>query len=79
MSLPGIKVSSQTELVEQKMNAENFAKKEEVEILKLPGIAVLHHRSFGEIGEVIANVLKSRKNIASIKYVIGSHFEITLQ
>lgn len=47
------------------------------ERLNLPGIDKLHQQPFEDIGLVLANVLKSRGNIVSFKYVVGSHVEIT--
>jgi hypothetical protein len=74
MSLPGIIARNQSELVQQKM--ESVESSEQTEILKLPGVTTLHLKSHAEIAAVLTNLLKSRSNITSIKYVLGSHFEI---
>lgn len=47
------------------------------EIFKVPGVETLHTKPVEEIGNVIANVLRSRSNIKSITYEIGKHFELT--
>ena len=43
----------------------------------IPGIKVLHQKSVNDIAEVLAMVIKSASNIQELKYVIGSHIEIT--
>lgn len=72
--LPGLKAKSQNEVIEQELQA---SVKEFTEMVKLPGIDKLHTKPSDEIGLVLANLVKSRPGIKVIKFVIGSHIEIT--
>lgn len=68
MSLPGITAKTQQELVEQTLAAEP---KITTEVLRPPGIDKLHQRPIEEIAAVLANLLKSRRNIAEFTYRTG--------
>jgi len=71
MPLPGITPKTQSDLVDQNM-------KDVTDILKLPGIEALHTKPVEEIAAVLANLLKSRVGITSLKFVVGSHVEVTV-
>lgn len=49
------------------------------EVLRLPGIDVLHQKTKEEIAEVLTMVLKSRSNIVGLNWVVGKHIELTLE
>lgn len=74
MSLPGITPRTQSEVVEEALNN---SQKVHVETLKLPGITTLHTKPTDEVAAVLANLLKSRTGIISLKFVVGSHVELT--
>jgi hypothetical protein len=74
MTLPGLNPKTQNEIVEQELQ---LTTNEITETIKLPGISTLHMKPTEEIALVLTNLLKSRSNIKSITYVIGSHIELT--
>jgi hypothetical protein len=74
MPLPGLNMKTQNEVVEQELQSTT---KEFTEIVKLPGIDKLHTKPFDEIGLVLANLIKSKAGITALKFVVGSHIEIT--
>ena len=65
---------SQSDLLREQIEAQN---EEITEVLKVPGIQTLHTRSKDEIAAVLSNLIKSRAGITSLKFVLGSHIEIT--
>lgn len=69
MPLPGITPKVQSDLVpsEEKVYTEN---------VRLPGIEKLHEKPVDEIAAVLANFVKSRPSMVSMKFVIGSHIEV---
>jgi len=64
---------NQAELVEQKLGVRAEIEKDNVVV---PGIKTLHTRSVEDIAETLAVVLRSRPNIVSFKFVVGSHVEV---
>lgn len=46
------------------------------DILKIPGIEDLHNKSFEEMAEVLANIIKSRRGMVELKWVIGERIEV---
>jgi hypothetical protein len=74
MPLPGLNTKTQNELVEQELQASTS---EVTEVVRLPGIATLHTKPSDEIGAVLANLIKSKSGIKSMKFVVGSHIELT--
>lgn len=47
------------------------------ETLTPPGIQTLHLKELSEIGEVIANVIKSRRGVTQLVYNVGQSIQIT--
>ncbi len=74
MPLPGLKPNSQSDIMKQELSEKP---RQVTDTLRLPGIDKLHLKSKDEIAEVLANVLKSRANITALKFVVGSHLELT--
>lgn len=64
---------NQQELVQQQMGVKAEVLKDNVVV---PGIETLHTRDASDIAETLAVVLRSRPNIVSLKYVVGSHIEL---
>lgn len=44
--------------------------------IAVPGVDKLHEKPVEQIAKTLAIVLKSRPNLLSFKYVVGSHVEI---
>lgn len=72
MPLPGIVPKTQADLVPEE-------KQLFTDIVKLPGIELLHTKSADEIGAVLANFIKSRPSMTSMTFVIGKHIEVVSQ
>ena len=66
--------TNQTELLRDQIQSQNQSVTEK---LRLPGIETLHERSASDIASALANVIKSRKGITSLTFVVGSHVEVT--
>jgi hypothetical protein len=49
------------------------------EVIKTPGIETLHLKSVEEIGETIANIIKSRAGVTAITYTLGHSIQVTSQ
>jgi hypothetical protein len=64
---------NQTDLLKQQIQSQNQTVTEK---MKVPGIETLHLKSADEIGNVLANVIKSRSGVISLVFVMGSHIEI---
>ena len=47
------------------------------EKLALPGLKDLHTKSFSEVAEVLTNVLKARKGLLALNWVLGEKLEVT--
>lgn len=73
MSLPGLTANSQQEEIENELASRQKVVKEK---LRLPGIEKLHLKSKEDIGAILANVIKSRSGVVSIKFVIGEYIEL---
>lgn len=73
MSLPGSNVKSQQEQVNDELSTQ---RKIVTERLVIPGIATLHEKPKDEIAAVLANLLKSKAGMISLKFVIGEAVEI---
>lgn len=74
MSLDGINVKDQTQLISDNLEA---SPRQITERLETPGVTTLHLKSRDEIAAVLANIIKSRSELVALKYVLGSHFELT--
>jgi predicted transcriptional regulator len=74
MPLSGLSAKTQNELVEQELQTNT---KDVTETVRLPGIATLHTRPSEEIAVVLTNLIKSRSGIKALKFVVGSHIELT--
>lgn len=44
--------------------------------LRIPGLEILHTKPFDEQAETLVNILKSRKGIREIRWVLGEFIEI---
>jgi hypothetical protein len=74
MPLPGVKAKNLNDLVNQ---AVQDSEKIVTDRIELPGIKQLHTKSKEEIAAVLTNFLLSRSNVKELKFVIGSHIEVT--
>ena len=69
---------TQAQIVEEKLGNRGLQQMTPIsERIAIPGIENLHLRSAREIAEVLANIIKSRASITSLKYEVGSHIEVT--
>lgn len=71
-----MKTVNQEELVKK---ARGYQPETIIEKIGLPGIETLHERGIEEVADTLANVIKSRANVVSVKFTVGKAIELEVR